>query len=188
MLKHSLQHYYKILKKCCFDTDSREVDHDLMIAWNLSSTSSNSKDLIANGLSWVKTVMTFVLFKYYSLVDLSIFIFWCSFYFHLCAQIHHIFMFIFLLTTPESKVLQQIWFDFDMLYLLQNDCNITFLYICFSLVWILVVSLCVGVFLYYMVDRIAEFLKFRTTMAVQEYYVDSMSFPSVTICNQNKIR
>ena len=56
---------------------------------------------------WRPLWTTFVLFQYYSLVDLSIFIFWCSFYFHLCAQIHHIFMFIFLLTTPESKVLQQ---------------------------------------------------------------------------------
>ena len=60
---------------------------------------------------------------------------------------------------------------------------------CFSrLLWILILGAALGVFIYYLADRVGEYLKFKKNINVEENYVDKMLFPAVTICNQNPFR
>ena len=56
------------------------------------------------------------------------------------------------------------------------------------LFWLVLVVVTVGVFVYYVIDRVSEYTKFKKNISVEENYVAEMPFPSVTICNQNRIR
>lgn len=44
------------------------------------------------------------------------------------------------------------------------------------------------VFLYYLALRVKQYLKFEKNVSVEENYVPFISFPAVTLCNQNFYR
>ncbi len=52
----------------------------------------------------------------------------------------------------------------------------------------MILGAALGVFIYYLADRVGEYLKFKKNINVEENYVDKMLFPAVTICNQNPFR
>ena len=58
----------------------------------------------------------------------------------------------------------------------------------FRIIWLLILGGAIGLFMFYMVDRVGEYLKFKKNVNVEENYVDKMAFPEVTICNQNPFR
>ncbi len=45
-----------------------------------------------------------------------------------------------------------------------------------------------GIFIYYLVDRVQEYLLFKKNVSVEENYVKTMDFPAITVCNQNPFR
>ena len=59
---------------------------------------------------------------------------------------------------------------------------------CVRIFWVLLVLFTIGIFVFYVCDRVNEFLKFKKNISVEENYVAQMPFPSVTFCNQNRIR
>ena len=46
----------------------------------------------------------------------------------------------------------------------------------------------ISVFIFYMVDRVGEYLLFKKNVNVVMNYVQDIEFPHVTFCNENQFR
>ena len=58
----------------------------------------------------------------------------------------------------------------------------------FRLLWILCVCGAITLFLVQVYDRAQTYFNYKTNTNVEVVYVSEVSFPSVTICNQNNYR
>ena len=58
----------------------------------------------------------------------------------------------------------------------------------FRYVWMGVVVLAVLLFVAQVSERMVVYFQYKTNVAVEVKYIDTVTFPSVTICNQNNFR
>lgn len=54
--------------------------------------------------------------------------------------------------------------------------------------WIAMLLTALGIFIFYLSDRLIEYFKYKRTISVEERYVSQMEFPVITLCNQNIFR
>ena len=81
---------------------------------------------------------------------------------------------------------------FDLTQLKDNSdrttCTVSVFYLYFRLIWLLIVFVVSGAFVYLMVRRVLKYLDHDKNVNIEIVYHSEIDFPSFTICNQNFIR
>lgn len=82
---------------------------------------------------------------------------------------------------------KQMFFSVMSAYILMPS-PLCLIFMFFSVIWMILVAGGICGLLYYMIDRIAVYLRYDVNVNVIVNYVDVMEFPAVTICNQNVLK
>src|ERR1700733_900477 len=59
---------------------------------------------------------------------------------------------------------------------------------CFRLIWIVLILISLGLFLYLVVTKVNLMNSHQRNVNIDVFYNDTIQFPTVTICNQNPFR